>query len=167
MKRLAFILFLPFLCACRDSVPAADTELRDTVLAYNRLLAEGYWELNMNPVARVATERRLGRLYQHMASLGEAGVRMAMAAEEIAVTGLAERDEEAEVTTRERWCCEYFIIDSGEKLSGNTVRYRIGYRLVRKGGRWLVDDLTVLEALESNPYGGLSFLRRPAEGSER
>ncbi|MEW6427886.1 MAG: hypothetical protein AB1568_07610 [Thermodesulfobacteriota bacterium] len=167
MKRLALILFLPLLCSCRGNVAAVDTEIRDTVLAYNRLLAEGYRDLNMNPVARVATERRLGRLYHHMASLGEAGVRMEMAAEEIAIAGFEERDEGAEVTTRERWRCEYFDIGSGAKLSGNTVRYGVSYRLVRNEGRWLVDDLTVLEAVESNPLGGLPFLRRPVEGAER
>lgn len=167
MKRLALILCLLLLCTCRDNVAAVDSEIRDTVLAYNRLLAEGYRELNMNPVARVATERRLGRLYHHMASLGEAGARMETVAEEIVVTGVAERDEEAEVTTRERWRCDYFDIGSGAKLSDNSIRYRVSYRLVRDGGRWLVDDLTILETAEGNPFGGLPFLRRPVGGGER
>ena len=51
-------------------------EVKDTILRYNKLLTGGYSKMNMTPLREVATLEQSIRVYDHMAALGEAGIRM-------------------------------------------------------------------------------------------
>ena len=172
-KRL-FWLVLPIaltICGCNSGKDAENLQFRDTVIAYTRLLDEAYRSMNSNPLTRIATPERVFKVYHHMAALGEGRVKMVMKQERLDFLKYNRLSpDQTEVTADERWYCEYFSVDTGEKVSENLITYVVLYQLLRENGRWLVNDITVKESTETNKHSGLPFFQRPpgiAPGSPR
>jgi hypothetical protein len=122
--------------------------VKDTILRYNQLLAEGYAKMNMTPLREVATEEHALKVYYHMAALGEAKIRM-----ESHLVGIEFLDiqfpkkDSARVKTREKW--NYTHVHINTKMPAQTVVqgliYNLSYDLIKKDGRWLVSSVSVLE----------------------
>jgi hypothetical protein len=164
--RIAILLFLIIflVSACTSQDTADQLEIQDTVKAYTKLLFEGYRSLNMTPLTRIATPRRITRAYHHMAALGEGNVKMDAEIEQLLFLDSRVSDAgKAEVKTSERWVCQYYTIDSNQKVSENIIIYENIYHLIHKTGRWLVDDITIINYSEMNKNSGLPFFQRPAD----
>lgn len=165
MKKYALLLLmlLPIM-GCVSQEPSEHLEIKDTVQAYTSLLIEGYKTLNMTPLNRISTPRRTTKAYHHMAALGEGNIRMDAKVEQIIFLDTKLLDTgKAEVKTSERWMCQYFNIDTGQKNSENIITYKNIYHLIYENGRWLVDDITIINSNETNKNSGLPFYQRSAD----
>jgi hypothetical protein len=130
--------------------------LKETVMRYDALLAEGYRNLNMNPLTQVATEQRATKAYHHMAALGEAGLKMESTLRSLKFAQVKTLSEEkAELKTEEVWDYVYRDIKSGKSLLDNTVTYNMKYDLVKKSERWLVADVTIEKSVEKKSSQGI------------
>ena len=148
---LVILLMVIWIGGC-DVATAKDTQaVKDTILRYNQLLAEGYARMNMTPLREVATEGRTQKVYHHMSALGEAKIRMESQLVDIEFLDikLPEKDL-ARIKTKERW--NYTHINIGSKMPSQTVGqgliYKLSYELVRKDDRWFVSSVSVLEEEE-------------------
>lgn len=140
---VSIILFLVYGCG-------QDKErLKDTVIKYNSLLAEGYRNLNMNPLVQVATEEQATKAYYYMAAIGEARIKMDAKIQDIKFIDFkAVAGGKAEIRTEEVWDYTYINIDSGKPIFDNMVTYRLKYILEQKSGKWLVADINVESTIE-------------------
>ncbi len=150
MKQALFVA--PLMCvwigACNIDAGKDTQAVKDTILRYNRLLAEGYAKMDMTLLQKVATQEQATKVYNHMAALGEAKIRM-----ESRLVGIDFLDVQfseknvAQVKTRETWNYTHVNIDT--KMPGQTVVegliYTLSYGLVMEHGQWFVSCVTVLE----------------------
>jgi hypothetical protein len=150
MKRTIIIILLMVICTggCRVDTEKDARAVKDTIVRYNQLLAEGYAGMNMTPLQEVATGGHVQKVYHHMTALGEAKIRMESQLVDIEFVDIQlPKEDSARVKTRERWNYAHINIDT--KMPGQTVVqgliYTLSYELVRKDGRWLVSSVSVLE----------------------
>lgn len=140
MKKTIFVIFLiiMWIGGCYVDAKKDTREVKDTILIYNQLLAEGYAKMDMTPVQEVATEEQAQKLYHHMSALGEAKIRMESELVDIEFLDiqLPEKDL-ARVKTKEIW--NYIHVNIDTKMPGQTVVegliYKLSYELVRNDGR--------------------------------
>lgn len=165
MRKAAIFLVLPLLLhafGCSKEDPA----IREAVVQYNNLLAEGYRTLNMSGLLAVATEERATKAYHHMAAIGEARIRMEARLKELAVSSIRQAgNDRATASSKEVWEYSYFHIDSGDLVDENTVTYSLTYHLRKGDGRWLVEDIKVLSAEEKKKSKDL--FKRPEADAVR
>ena len=127
------------------------TRVKDTVLLYDALLADGYRAQNMNALAQVATEQRAQKAYYHMAALGEGSVKMDSNLNKIIFTDIKIiSPDNAEAATEEEWDYKYINYKSGLQVYDNSVAYVLRYHLIKISAKWLVDDITVVSSKEEN-----------------
>ena len=170
MKNLLIVLLFPLLLVsfgCRETpLPLSPTEtaVRNQVVAYTALLAEGYETLSMNHLLQVATEERAMKAFYHMAALGEARVRMIAVLEKINFAEVAFPDDsQAQVRTSEKWSYQYRDVDTDAERFTNHADYSLLYTLLRRDGVWLVAEVEVVEATEEKSAHELErFFQRPA-----
>jgi len=150
MKKVLLVILLMGICigGCHISTEKDTQQVKDTILKYNQLLAEGYARMNMTPLREVATEEHAQKVYHHMAALGEAKIRMESRLVDIEFSDIQfPKKDFAKVKTKERWNYTHINIDS--KMPAQTVvqglLYRLSYGLVKKDGRWFVSSISVLE----------------------
>jgi hypothetical protein len=149
MKKTLSLALLIFFGAfgCPTSPDPNTQAVKETILRYNQLLAEGYANMNMNPLQEVATADQAGKEYRHMAALGEAKIRMESTLKSIEFTGMtfSGRDEAA-VITRETW--DYTHIDTGTRAPvkvQKNVSYSLKYTLKKEQVRWLVISVEAVD----------------------
>ena len=137
-------------------------EIEAAITWYNALLAQGYRDLSMNSLVQLATEKLATKAYYHMASLGEAGLKMDATLKKIDFGEMKDAGpDKVEVPTKEVWDYIYWEIKTGKRLFDNTVNYRLIYQLEKQSGRWLVTDIMVRQANETKDS---SFIfKRPAD----
>ncbi len=147
MRKLVISMAVVFLLSgCgQGKAPSADPAvLENTIVQYNRLLAEGYRTLNMNPLAQVATEERATKAYYHMAALGEERKRMEAKQRTIAfVKTKILSPVQVEIKTREEWDYRHINIDSNKMESQSSIVYELTYSLIKKNDKWLVSDIAI------------------------
>lgn len=150
MKKTILIILLTVICicGCRVGTDKDTRQVKDTILRYNQLLAEGYARMNMTPLKEVATDEHAQKVYHHMAALGEAKIRMESKLIDIEFSDIQfPRKDLVRVKTKEKWNYNHINIDS--KMPAQTVvqglLYRLSYELVKKNGRWFVSSISVLE----------------------
>ncbi|TAL74746.1 MAG: hypothetical protein EPN88_03685, partial [Bacteroidetes bacterium] len=130
MKKTILLILLTVICVggCHISTEKDTRQVKDTILRYNYLLAEGYARMNMTPLKEVATEEHALKVYHHMAALGEAKVRMESRLVDIEFSDIQfPRKDFAKVKTKERWNYTHINIDS--KMPAQTVVQGLLYRL--------------------------------------
>jgi hypothetical protein len=149
LKRI-FIIFLTAVCLCGCNVSAEKEvkEIKDTILRYNHLLAEGYSKMNMTPLKEVATEEHALKVYHHMAALGEAKIRMESQLVKIEFSDIQfPKKDFAKIRTQETW--NYAHLNIASKMPAQTVVqglvYKLSYELVKKDGKWFVSSVSILE----------------------
>lgn len=149
LKFLPIFLCLIFLLGCSRE----NDRIKDAVMKYDTLLAEGYRNLNMNPLVQAATEKRALKAYYHMAALGEARIKMDAKLKKIAFSNVKLiSGDKAEAITDEIWDYIYLNLDSGKPLFDNTVTYRLKYILEKKSGNWLVADINIEKADDKKEF---------------
>ncbi len=147
MKRVLLVLCsIILLTSCTQGSNTSDEELilKHVVIEYNKLLAEGYLNLDMTRLTDVATGERLQKAYYHMSALGEA--RTKMDARQLSIT-FPEikiiKPDRAEVRTHEEWDYIHINIDTNEVTSRRSIVYDLIYTLIKRGERWLVSDIDI------------------------
>lgn len=147
---IAVFIFLTFSCKTRNpgqDISPETQRIKNTILLYNALLAEGYRNLNMNPVQEVATVEQAEKLYHHMAALGEADIRMLSQLKNIEFNKIEfKKPDEAVVKTTEVWDFIHVDIKSGEEIyEEKDFVYYITFELQKKGERWMIVKVTASE----------------------
>ncbi len=163
---LAVLLLLVLASGCgqqkTEITNRQKSEVEAAVTWYLALMTDGYRNLNMNPLIQVATRRQATKTYHHMASLGEAGLKMDATLKKIefgTVQNIA--PDKAEVATQEEWEYVYQSVKTGKPLFDNSVNYSLLYQLEQQAGKWLVSDITVTRTKERKDS---SFIfQRPAD----
>lgn len=135
--------------------------VRDAVVRYNTLLADGYRKLNMGPVNEAATEDIAARAFYHMAALGEARIKMDPALKSITFSRIKLFSDKAEASTEEKWDYTYINLDTGKPEFQNSITYEMRYLLKKVNGRWLVAGVVSGKFKEKKDPRGI-FFQRPA-----
>jgi hypothetical protein len=149
MKKTIFIILLMiFISSCLSGTGKETQEVKETIVRYNQLLAEGYSKMDMTPLQEVATPEQAIKVYHHMAALGEAKIRMESKLTNIEFLDIQfPKKDFAKVKTKEKW--DYTHINIGTKMPAQTVVqgliYKLSYELVKKNGKWYVSSVSVLE----------------------
>lgn len=150
MKKTILIILLVVICicGCRVGTDKDTRQVKDTILRYNQLLAEGYARMNMTHLREVATEEHAQKVYHHMAALGEAKIRMESRLIDIEFSDIQfSRKDLVRVKTKERWNYTHINIDT--KMPVQTVvqglLYKLSYELIKKNDKWYVSSVSVLE----------------------
>lgn len=121
--------------------------IRDTVLRYNRLLAEGYSRMSMEPLLEVAAREEFSRVNHHMLALRSAGLRLESRLVKLEFTDVKiENPGAARATTREYWDFAQIGATSGrENLGARNVLHLLAYDLCKEGDVWRVQRVTPLD----------------------
>jgi hypothetical protein len=150
MKKTILILLLVVICiyGCRAGTEKDTRAVKDTIMRYNQLLAEGYARMNMTPLKEVATEEHAQKVYHHMAAFGEAKIRMESKLIDIEFSDIQfPKKDFAKVKTKEKW--DYTHVNIDTKMPAQTVVqgliYKLSYELIKKNGKWYVSSVSVLE----------------------
>lgn len=144
-KLIAVFALLLLISGCEKE----NSRIRDTVIKYDTLLAEGYRNLNMTPLTQVATEKRAAKAYYHMAALGEGRIKMDARLRDIKFLDIkTSGGKKSEVTAEEMWDYAYIDIESWKQVFDNSVTYKMKYVLEKKSDEWLVADITIEKAEE-------------------
>ena len=166
MKKYFAILIVVLLLGCSQAqeevVDTKKAEVEAAVTWYCALLADGYRNLNMNPLAQVATVKRATEAFHHMAAMGEGGLKMDTTLKKIEFGAFrVTAPERAEVDTEEVWDYVFLNTKTGKVRFDNSVRYSMTYELEKQEGRWLVADIAIRQASEKKDS---SFIyKRPAD----
>jgi hypothetical protein len=136
------------LAACGTDTAEQTRAVKETILQYNQFLVEGYAKMDMTQLQKVATPEQARKVYQHMAALAEANIRMESQLVDIQFLDVQLPEENvAQVKTRETWNYTHVNIDT--KMPGQTIVegliYALSYELVMEHGQWFVSCVTVLE----------------------
>lgn len=146
------LLILLSVYSCRTDTETNTQAVKATILRYNQLLAEGYANMNMNPLQEVATADQAGKEYRHMAALGEAKIRMEAALKSIEFAGIVvSRDGTASAVTKEVW--DYTHLHVRTRTPGakqKNVVYALKYELKKENTRWRVASIETIDQKESS-----------------
>lgn len=145
-RTICLIMFLStILSACAVESPESK-QVKGVVMQYNTLLAEGYKNLNMNPLQLAATQEVATKAYYHMAALGEGKVRMVSVLKDITFKEVTfPTPETATVTTRETWDFNHSDINAGKILyQEKGYPYEMTYELKKGGGQWKIQAVSAV-----------------------
>jgi hypothetical protein len=150
-KKLLLMFIGLMLFACTAESPESK-QVKEVIMQYNALLAEGYKKMNMNPLQLVATEAVATKAYYHMAALGEAKVRMTSTLKDVIFNEVKfPNTDMANVTTRETWDFIHNDIKTGKTvLEEKGYTYEITYDLKKDGGQWKINNLSAKGAERNN-----------------
>lgn len=145
MMRIVIVLIAAALLAgCSAGSSREKEQVKGTIMAYNRLLAEGYANLNMGGLAKVADMNQVSKVYYHMAALGEARTKLVSELNNIRFGEMKFPNvSTATVGTNELWAFRHVDIDTGKvTLEEKSYPYALDYRLRKRDGMWLVKAVT-------------------------
>ena len=137
--------------ACGLDTRKETQAVKDAILNYNRLLAEGYAKMDMTLLQGVATQGQAKKVYQHMAALGEANIRMESRLVDIDFLDVQLPEKNVAIAkTKETWNYAHVNIDT--RMPSQTVVegliYTLSYELVMEHGRRFVSSVKVLEEVK-------------------
>lgn len=153
MIKKAMILLMAVGLAGGCARNSGDTvAVKGVVTEYNRLLADGYRNLNMNPLQAVSTEEVATKAYYHMAALGEGKVRMVSVLKDLNFREISfPTADSAAINTREKWDFSHNDIATGKKLSEEKdFVYEMRYELKKQGSSW---KITTIQAVGDDQHG--------------
>lgn len=144
-KMIALTLMFVVIYACAQSGDAEKKiVITHVVIEYNKVLSEGYRNMNMSRLLDVATEERAAKAYYHMSALGEGRIKMDAHQTKISfpsITIIA--PDRAVVKTYESWDYTHINIDTNEIITKKSADYSLTYSLIRKDDRWLVSNISI------------------------
>jgi hypothetical protein len=131
-------------CNQGKELPNDTARIKETVIQYNKLLSEGYRNLNMTPLLQVATKERGQKAYHHMAALGEARIKMDANLRSITFSDIKLKSvDKSEIKTVEEWDYTHINIDSENIESQNSTAYELTYTIVKINDKWVVSDIKI------------------------
>ena len=147
IRRFLMILLLAVSIAACDRTSPETKQVEGVVMQYNTLLAEGYKNLNMNPLQLVATEDVATKAYYHMAALGEERVRMISTLRDLKFKEIKfPTPSSARISTRETWDYSHNDIKTGKKmLEEKGFVYEMTYEMKKDGGQWKITNVVAAE----------------------
>lgn len=150
MVLAAFVCGLVLQCGCDadDGTEALRrAALEETVREYNRLLVQGFAEMDMAVLEPVATQEQAEREYVYLAALGEGRMRLEATLISIEFGPVGSSGATSTVETTEVWDYRRVDIDTGELMAEEAdVRYHLRYSLIPVVDRWVVASIETLEA---------------------
>ena len=154
MQLSLFLFILVWAFGCPTSPDPNTQAVKETILRYNQLLAEGYANMNMNPLQEVATADQAGKEYRHMAALGEAKIRMEALLKSIAFSGIVVfRNGTASAVTNEVWDYTHFDVKTRTPVARQKdVVYTLKYELKQENRRWVVASIETINQKESSTH---------------
>jgi hypothetical protein len=156
-RTAAFMAISILLTGCGEMIEKA--KIRKTVQRYNELLIRGYHDLNMNPLAEVATPEVAAKSYYHMAAVGEGGLRIESVLKKMDFMkiDLRKSGQAAHVDTREIWDFSQRDMKTGTKYYEELdFVYDMGYELQKTGDNWIITSVTAVRSSStSNPVNRL------------
>jgi len=153
--RLSIFLFLlAWAFGCPTSPDPNTQAVKDTILRYNQLLAEGYANMNMNPLQEVATADQAGKEYRHMAALGETNIRMEAVLKSIEFSEIVvSREGTASAVTNEAWDYTHLNVRTRTPVTTQKdIVYTLKYELKHENRRWLVASIENIGQKESSTH---------------
>jgi hypothetical protein len=107
----------------------------------------------MTRIQEVATKEQALKVFNHMAALGEAKIRMESQLVDIEFLDIQVAEPgSAKVKTREEW--HYTHVNTDAKIPGQRsvkgLIYELSYELVRRNDRWLVSSVSRLEEQDTS-----------------
>ncbi|MBJ6725713.1 hypothetical protein [Geomesophilobacter sediminis] len=119
-----------------------EEQVRQVVIRYDQLVAEGYRILNMSRLVEVATQDQAEKAYFHMAAIGEGQVRMLSEMKKIDFTSVKRvQPDTFVVRTRELWDFAYTDIKTGKETGKEKdFVYEMTFTLKKTGPRWVITD---------------------------
>ena len=154
-NRLSLVLLILLsvsVCSCHTDTETNSQAVKDTILRYNQLLAEGYANMNMSPLREVATADQAGKEYRHMAALGEAKIKMEAALKSVEFVGIVvSRDGTASAITKEVWDYTHLLVRTRTQVAKQKdVVYALKYELKKENSRWRVASIETIDQKESS-----------------
>ncbi len=152
MKKLGVLIVLLAVAGCVSNKEDEMPRVKDVILRYNHLLAEGYASFDMRGLSGLITPNQAARLDHRLMGLKMAKKRMDTRLENIEFLKVTFKNDKitkqriATVRTRETWDIRYADLNNGrtvKKMDGAV--YLILYSLQRKDEKWLIDNDTVME----------------------
>jgi hypothetical protein len=147
--------------------PRIPQDVRDAVLNYDVLIAEGYATMNMNKMVSVAATEQAEKEYYHMASLAEGGIRMVPMLKEIIFTTMSV-DPSGNVTVQslETWDYQHYSRATSEVVrTESDVQYLLGWILAKRPtGAYFVKSV---RAIETTGGGDAGFGPSPESNRKR
>ena len=136
------------------------SDIKSTVIRYNAALIKGFEAMNMEALNIAATRDQAYTEFYQMSALGEGRVRLVPTLNDIKfLAARVESPETSTVDTVELWDYRQVSLDTSKTVRAETgVVYKLTYRLVRRGGRWLVDEVKIT----GNPWRNWSGSSVPA-----
>lgn len=139
-----FLIFSGLIgCGKKDNTD----RVKDTVLRYNRLLAESCAKMDISPVKEVITENHESVLEHRLEGLRTSGRSMESELREIEFLELRPlRKNIMMVKTREVWDVRHRDIKNGGTVNEiKGLAYVMSYTLAGREGKWLIDSADVIE----------------------
>lgn len=162
-KNRTTILFCAFTAVLILAGCAGNKEdIKEAVTLYTGLLTEAYNRQNITPLAVIASEPQMEKVYNHISSFQEGGVRMETELIDLSLKKSEKISEDSwKVKTIETWSYAYFHIQSGSLVTKNRVRYDLIYTVERQDANWMIESIEVLSSDELEKGAELIFLQRP------
>lgn len=157
MRIFIALIAVALLAGCQAGSSQEKKQVKGAIMAYTRLLAEGYESLKMGGLLKVADREQVTKVYYHMASLGEARTKLVSHLNDISYGELKFPNlSTATVETKELWAFRHVNIDTGKvTLEEKNYPYALDYRLRKRDGIWLVKAVTSID----NQAGSKDVLR--------
>jgi hypothetical protein len=154
MQLSLFLFILVWAFGCPTSPDPNTQAVKDTILRYNQLLADGYANMNMNPLQEVATADQAGKEYRHMAALGETNIRMEALLKSIEFSAVVvSREGTASAVTKEVWGYTHLDVRTRTPVARQKdVVYTLKYELKQENRRWLVASIETIGQNESSTH---------------
>lgn len=141
---LAGALLLELLVACSKG----EVELKNTVSAYTKMLAQSLAKPNSNQMEFFTTPEERNRIDSYIMFLGKDGKVIVNNLKSLQFVSVqVEKDKKnAQVTTNEEWTFHYVDEKSRQPISKEeAIRYRNIYHLINEQGHWVVNKVDMNE----------------------
>lgn len=140
-----FVLQLPLACT------KGEVELKNTVSAYTKMLAQSLAKPNSNQMEFFTTSAERNRIDGYILFLRKDGkvIINTLKSLEFSSVEVTDSKKDALVTTEEEWSFHYVDEKSRQPVSAEErIRYRNTYHLIKEQGHWVVDkvDMSELQA---------------------
>ncbi len=141
-------------CVDTRDIPSS-IDLESSIREYNRLLIEGFAQLDMGVLEPIATQDQAEREFAYMTALGEGRMRLEATLVDIEFGTSNSGESTATVETRETWGYRRLSIDTGELIAEEiAVEYHLQYTLIPVNGRWVVANIESLDESDLLPSSG-------------